>query len=103
MPHGEMRKEPVVLRDIGEVPPLWRQIDLRRSIEPDLLTESNEAFLRSIQPGQAAQNGGLSRPRWTEQHQDAAVAGVELQVRADADGRPVPPDEGGYQPTRHAP
>src|SRR5438128_2696787 len=83
--HGEMWKEAVILRDVREPALLRRTVDPGRSVEPDLLAEPNETFLGAIQSGEAAQDGGLSRSRRTEQHHDAVVARVQLQIGTDAD------------------
>src|SRR5229473_6106229 len=97
----EMRKEAVILRDVREATLLRRAVDAGRCVEPDLLAKPDETFLRAIQPGKAAKDRGLARSRRTEQHRDAVVAGIELQVRADANGGRVPPEERRYEPTGH--
>ncbi len=57
---GEMGKEAVVLRDVRETSPLGRPIDTGCRVEPDLLAEPDEAFLRAIQSGKAAQDRRLA-------------------------------------------
>src|SRR5438309_952977 len=100
--HGEMREEAVILGDVGETALLWRAIDGRHRIEPDLLAEPDEPFLRAIQSGKTAQDRGLARSRRTEQHRHAVVAGIELQIRSEADGRTMLPEKRRYEAIGHA-
>ena len=88
-----MRKQAVVLRDVGEMTLLWRLVYARGLVEPDVVAESDEAFLRVVEPGEAAEDRGLSRPRGAEQDHHALRAPVELQLRADAHGRRVASDK----------
>src|SRR5713101_3837149 len=98
---GVMGTEAVILGDVSKTALLWRAVDSCRRVEPDLLAEPDETFLRAIQSGKAAQDRGLARARRTEQHHDAIVAAIELQIRPDADRGRVPPEKRRYDPTGH--
>jgi hypothetical protein len=56
----EVWKEAVILRDVGKTTLLWRGVDAGHRVEPDLVAEPNETFLRAIQTGRAAQDRGLA-------------------------------------------
>ena len=100
--HGEMRKQAVVLRDVRQPARLRRTVDAGCRVEPDLGAESDEAFLRPVQSREASQDRRLAGSRWTEQHQDTAVAGFELQIGPHRDGRRVSASKGRYEAIGHA-
>jgi len=51
------------LRNVREATLLRRAVDAGRGVEPDLLAEPDETFLRAIQSGKAAQDRGLPIPK----------------------------------------
>ena len=71
-------------------------------VEPDLGAESDEAFLRPVQSGEASQDRRLAGSRRPEQYQHTAVASFELQVGPYRHGRRVSADERRYEAIGHA-
>src|SRR5262249_53892896 len=99
---GEVREETVILRHVGQASLLRRAIDAGGGVEPHLVAESDSSFLRLIEAGKAPQDRGLAGSRRTEQHHDAVLACIDLEIGANADRRAVTPGERGYEATGHA-
>jgi hypothetical protein len=79
---GQVREESVILRQESDPPSLRRQVDAPVAVEPDLVSETDQTVIGSLQPCQAAQNRGLARPGRPEQDGSGLASEVYFEVRA---------------------
>src|SRR5262245_65446868 len=80
--HREMRKEPVVLKDIADAPAMGRNEDSRGGIQQNRAIDRDAPALGTKQPGNRIEHAGLARARRTEDSGHPAFA-LEVGIKSE--------------------
>jgi hypothetical protein len=78
LPNGHVGPQCVILEHHRQPAPLGRYVDAM--VVDDCRSESDAAGIQSLDAGDRPQQGGLSRPGWTEQHGERPGPDVEVDA-----------------------
>ena len=72
---GEVREQPVILREVADSPPLGAEVDPSIGVEPQLIAKRNPSSAWTFQAGDSFQQRGLTRAGWSDQRDGLSVEG----------------------------
>jgi hypothetical protein len=81
---GEVREERVALRHVADGAPVGRNGEPGRAVEQCGAVERDAALVGVQEPGQQAQERGLSRAALAHQDEHGAVGGGQLRLEREA-------------------
>ncbi|MNN37031.1 hypothetical protein D3C81_1509540 [compost metagenome] len=81
--HAQVRPDRVALEHQPQAPLLRWHVEIRRAVDPGLAIEEQSALVRTLEPGQDAQQGGLAAAAGAQQGENLTALDIQRQLLED--------------------